>query len=103
MAPANLTVYASNDNPARADILFASTPTVKGVTASAYYSDALLAYGVPADRILKVQSAGVRLVSVGVNETSGTFVDALAWGRGGSPFSATRMISGLTRDPWRSI
>jgi hypothetical protein len=85
MTPPSEMIYTQTVIPSHGYFLFASTPVVKGVAASAYYSDPTRTFNVPVDRFPKQQAAGLRLVSEGINESSGTVIDAIGWGRS-SPY-----------------
>ncbi len=82
ISPAAETIYVRSSIPSHGFFLFASSPTVKGVSADAYYST-------PLNRIPKRTAGGLRLVSQGVNESTGTIIDAIGWGRGSSPYGPT--------------
>lgn len=80
------TLYANTTIPSHGYFLVASTPVVKGVAADAYYADPTNTFAVPENRMTVGESGGLRLVSLGVYEASGTVVDALGWGKGAGPF-----------------
>lgn len=84
--PPGETIYANTSIPPDGFFLIASSVTVNGVAADAYYSDSSLVTNVPADRILKEEEGGLALESRGVYEVAGTTVDAIGWGRGSSPY-----------------
>jgi len=86
LTPPSETIYVNNVIPARGYFLIASSPTVQGVLADAYYSDAARVSPVPANRFPKEEPHGIRLVSEGINESSGSIVDALGFDRGASPW-----------------
>jgi hypothetical protein len=86
LSPPSATIYNSMVIPSHGYFLFASTPNVRAVAADAYYSDATRTVPVMDNRIPKSLGMGVRLVSEGINESSGTVVDAVGFDHGGSPW-----------------
>lgn len=95
--PDGLTYYVTTTMPPNSYFLLASSPTVNGVMADAYYSDGTN-NGAPENRIPLDVSGGVAIVSLGYYDVNGTTWDAVGWGRlGGSPYgpSIAREGTGL--------
>lgn len=94
--PNGETIYVRSSIPSNGYFLLASTPTVNGITADAYYSEPTLTSSIVADRIPCWESGGIALVSNGIYETAGSTVDAMGWKNvaGGAPYGPPLALEG---------
>lgn len=76
------TIYNNTTIAPRGYFLIASSPSVNGVPADAYYSNALLTGSFPADRIPQNVSGSIRLEY----DPTSTVVDGISWGTAGPPY-----------------